>query len=78
MQTQPPFQARWIIDTMVIMTSVKSQKTYKEWLTALIKIIIQINTGIASPLNLFVTHTVQLVAKVVRAKKGENLVNGFI
>ena len=36
------------------------------------------NTGIPSPLNLFVTDTVQLVAKVVDAKKIENLANLFI
>ena len=36
------------------------------------------NTGIPSPLNLFVTDTVQLVAKVVHAKKIENLANLFI
>ena len=39
MQTQPPFQARWIIGTMAIMRSVKSKKTYKEWFTALIKLV---------------------------------------
>ena len=63
---------------MSTMRSVKSKKTYKEWFTAFIKIVTQINTGIPSPLNLFVTHTVQLVAKVVRAQKKKNLVNVFI
>ena len=29
-ETQLPFQARWIIDTMAIKRSVKSKKTYKE------------------------------------------------
>ena len=37
-----------------------------------------LNTGIPSPFSLFVTHTVQLLAIVVRAKKGENLVSVFI
>ena len=36
------------------------------------------NTGIPSPLNLFVTDTAQLVAKVVHTKKIENLANLFI
>ena len=58
---------------MSTMRSVKSKKTYKEWFTAFIKIVTQINTGIPSPLNLFVTHTVQLVAQ-----KEKNLVNVFI
>ena len=38
-QTQPPFKAVWIIDIMAIIRSAKSKKTYKEWLTALIKIV---------------------------------------
>ena len=36
-ETQPPFQSRWIIDTMAIMRSVKSKKTYKKWFTVLKK-----------------------------------------
>ena len=68
METQPPFQARWIIDTMTIMRSVKSKKTY-----ALIEIVNPNKHW--NPLNLFLTHTVQLVEKVVRAQKEENLVS---
>ena len=37
-ETQPPFQARWIIDTMVNMRSVKLKKTYNKWFTILRKI----------------------------------------
>ena len=36
------------------------------------------NHGIPSPMNLFVKHTIQLVVKVIHAKKEENLVNMLI
>ena len=38
-ETKPTFEALWIIDTIAIMRSVKSKKAYKEWFTALIKIV---------------------------------------
>ena len=73
MQTQPPFQPLWIIDTMAIMRSVKSKKTYKEWFTALIKIVTANKHWNPESIQF-----VQLLAKVLRAKKGENLVSVFI
>ena len=34
-ETQPIFQALWIIETMAIMRGVKSKETYKDWFTVL-------------------------------------------